>query len=146
MKTNQTVAKRRIRRPATTLLVLAAAAALVLAAVAGPALAQAPDGSRAKVRPFVCKAEVTFANPAASSLTVKVVKAKKSLVGTQITFTLAQDAKIIKITQDGVDIISLGAVAAGDRVVVHGRVDLTSASAPLYTARLILDRGPAPLK
>ena len=53
MKTNQTVAKRRIRRPATTLSVLAAAAAaLLLAAVAGPALAQAPDGSRAKVASF----------------------------------------------------------------------------------------------
>jgi hypothetical protein len=39
------------------LVVLAAAVALVAMGVTGPALAKKPDGSKLKVRPFVCKAE-----------------------------------------------------------------------------------------
>jgi hypothetical protein len=138
--------KRRIRRPAGTLLVLAAAAALIVSAVAGPSLAAKPDGSKAKVRPFVCKGEVTATNVAANSLTVKVVKGKKAVIGKEITFTLAGKAVIMRVGDDGADVISLGAVARGDRVLVHGKVDRTNPDAPVHTAWLILDRGPAPLK
>ena len=143
MTTKKIGAGRRIRRPAGTLLVLAAAAALILSAVAGPSLAARPDGSKAKVRPFVCRGDVTAVNVAANSLTVKVVKGRKAVVGKEITFTLAGKAVIMKVGQDGADVISLGAVAPGDRVLVHGRVDLTDRDAPVHTAWLILDRGAA---
>ncbi len=146
MMTKRTGSRRRIRRPATSLLVLAAAAALMLAAVAGPALAKRADGAKVKVRPFVCKGEVTATNTAANSLTVKVIKGRKAVVGKQITFTLAGKAVIMKVGTDGADVISLGAVAVGDRVLVHGRVDRSNPDAPVHTAWLILDRGPAPLK
>jgi hypothetical protein len=143
MMTKRAAPRRRIRRPGTMLVVLAAAIALVAMGVTGPALAKKPDGSKLKVRPFVCKAEVTAVNTAANSLTVKVVKGKKAVVGKQLTFTLAGKAVIMKIGDDGAEVISLGAVAVGDRVLVHGKVDLTNADAPVYTAWLILDRGPA---
>ena len=94
----------------------------------------------------MCRGEVTATNTAANSLTVKVVKGKKAVVGKEITFTLAGKAVIMKVGDDGADVISLGAVAVGDRVLVHGRVDLTNPAVPVHTAWLILDRGPAPLK
>jgi hypothetical protein len=145
MTTKSPGSKRRMRRPATTLLVLAAATALILSAVAGPVAAKRHDGAKLKVRPFVCKGEVT-AVPAANSLKVKVVRGKRAVVGKQVTFTLAGKAVIMKVGADGAEVIGLGDVRIGDRVLVHGRVDLTTPGAPTYTAWLILDRGPAPLK
>lgn len=143
--TKRTGSRARIRRPGATLLVLAATAALVLAAVAGPSLAKAPAG-KAKVRPFVCKAEVVGGNVAANTLTAKVVKGKKAVIGQTLTFTLSARARIVKLGADGAELIGLGLVAPGDRVLIHGRVDLSVAGAPAYTAWLVLDRGPAPLK
>ena len=142
MMTRRIGSKRRIRRPAGALVVLAAAAALMLAAVAGPSPAAKPDGSGVKARPFVWKAEVTATNVGANALTVKVVKGRKAVVGREITCTLAGKAVIMKVGDDGAEVVSLGAVAVGDRVLVHGRVDRTSPAAPVYTAWLILDRGP----
>jgi len=146
MMTKQTGPKRRIRHSAATLLVLAVAAALMLSAIAGPSLAKKPDGAKAKFRALVCKGEVTAVNTAANSLTVKIVRGKKALVGKDVTFTLAGKSVVMKVGSDGAEVISLGGVAVGDRVLVHSRVDRTNPQAPVHTAWLILDRGPAPLK
>ncbi len=146
MKTRRIGSRGRVRLPLSALVVLAAAAALTLSAVAGPALAKKPADVKLKARPFVCKAEVTATNVGANALTVKVVKGRKAVVGKELTFTLAGKAVIMKVGDEGADVISLGAVAVGDRVLVHGRVDRTNPDVPAYTAWLILDRGPAPLK
>jgi hypothetical protein len=146
MMTKRVGLRRRVRRPAGMLLVLAATAALLVLAIAGPALAKKPDGSKVKVRPVACLAEVTATDISANTLTVKVVKGKKANIGKIITFTLAKKAVIVKTGDGGADVVALSAVAVADRVVVHGRVDATVASAPVYTAWLVLDRGPAPPK
>lgn len=146
MRTDSSGSRRGRRRPVTTLLVLAAASTLILTAAVGPVVAKRPDGAKLKVRPFVCKGEVTAVSTTPGSITVKVVKGRKAVVGTQITFTLAAKAVIMRVGSGGVDVIGLGDVKVDDRVLVHARVDRSNPAAPVHVAWLILDRGPAPLK
>lgn len=149
MTTKHADSKLRIRRPAGVLFLLAAAAALLAMSLAGPALAKKPAGDKHKTRPFVCQADVSSVSTSANTLTAKVVRGSrqlKDLVGKQATFTVAGKAVILKVGGSGADVISLGDVATGDRVIIHGLVDRTDAKARVFTAWFILDRGPAPLK
>lgn len=149
MTTKHSHPKLTVRRPATTLLLVAAAVALFALTLAGPSLAKKPADAKQKTRPFVCRADVTSVNTSANTLTAKVVRGSRQLkgsVGKQVTFSLAGQCVILKVGSDGADVISLGSVAAGDRVVINGLVDRNDANAPVFTAWFILDRGPAPLK
>ena len=140
--------KRKIRRPLATLLVLAAAAALLAASVAVPAVAKDPGG-KAKARPFACFAVVTAVNAQGGTVTATVSKGNRAVkdhVGRDVTFTVAANAIIVKMGGGDPATVALSAVAVGDRVHLLGRVDLSTPGAPGFTAHLVLDRGPKPLK
>jgi len=140
--------KRKIRRPLATVLVLAAAAALLALSVAGPATARDP-GAKAKARPFACFAVVTAVNAQGGTVTATVKKgnrAVKNCVGKDVTFAVAANAVIVKLGDGDPATVSLSAVAVGDRVHLLGKVDLTTPGAPVFTAHLVLDAGPKPLK
>ena len=141
--------KRRARRPLATTLVLAAAAVLLALAIAGPAAAASPTAAKVKARPFTCSAVVTAVNAQGSTITATVTKGSRALKdyrGKQVTFAVHADAVILKIGDGDPAPVALSAVVAGDRVHLGGRVDLTNADAPAFTARLVIDRGPEPLK
>jgi len=147
---SRTRSKHRTGRPATMLLLLAAATALLALTVAGPAFAQTAAPKKPKARPFVCQAVVTAVDAPGSTLTAKVVRAArpmKARIGMEVTFTVVEKALILKVGKD-VDpaIIELSAVAVGDRVLIHGRIIRSAAAPPVFNARMILDRGPAPPK
>ena len=147
---NQPVdSKRRIRRPLATTLVLTAAAALLVLSVAGPAAARDSAAAKAKARPFTCFAVVTAVNAQGNTITATVKKGSRTLKdsrGKDVTFAVHTDALILKVGSGDSAQIALGAVVPGDRVHLSGRADLTNASAPAFTVRLVIDRGPQPLK
>ena len=145
---NQPVdSKRRIRRPLATTLALAAA--LLVLSVAGPAAAKDSAAVKAKARPFTCVAVVTAVNAQGNTITATVKKGSRTLKdfrGKDVTFAVDTKAIIFKVG-DGVPAqIALSAVVPGDRVHLSGRADLTNASAPAFTTRLVIDRGFQPLK
>ena len=140
--------KRKIRRPLATVLVLAAAAALLALSVAGPATARDP-GAKAKARPFACFAVVSAVNAQGGTFTATVSKgnrAVKDYVGKDVAFTVAANAVIVKLGGGDPATVALSAIAVGDRVHLLGRVDLSRPGAPGFTAHLVVDRGPKPLK
>jgi hypothetical protein len=132
------------------LLLLAAATALLALTIAGQAFAQPAAPKKPKARPFVCQAVVTAVDASGSTLRAKVVRAArpmKARIGTEVTFTVVEKALILKVGKD-VDpaIIELSAVAVNDRVLIRGRIDRTDPTAPVFNARMIVDRGPVPSK
>jgi hypothetical protein len=136
----------KIRRPAARIALLAAAVALLCLMVAGPVVAQAA-APKVKARPFSAKATVTSVDVTAKTLTANVVKgnrAMKASIGKDLVFTLSDAAVLVKVSKDGATTIALGDLVAGDRVLIHGRVDLTDPAAPVFKVWLIIDRGPAP--
>ena len=137
--------RRRKRAPLITLVALAVLTALLVAAVAGPAAAKRP-----KAPPFAAQTLVTSVDTSAGTVTAKLVRANrplKSLVGSDVTFTLGEKTLIVKLEKEaGPSLITLADIAAGDRLLIHGRVDRSDASAPVYRAFMLLDRGPAPAK
>jgi hypothetical protein len=141
--------KRRIRRPLASALVLVAAATLLVLSIAGPAAATHPTGPKVKARPFTCFAVVTAVNAQGSTITATVKKGNRALKdfrGKTVAFTVHTEAIILKVGGGDPAQIALSAIAPGDRVHLIGRADLTNASAPVFTARLVIDRGPQPLK
>jgi len=140
----------RVRRPpAARIALLAAAVALLAFTVAGPAMARAAAPPTAKARPFMAQATVTAVDVSAKTLTAKVVKGNrpmKTSIGKDVTFAVGDSAVIVKIGEQGATTISLGALVAGDRVLVAGRVDRTNPAMPVFNTWLVIDRGPAPLK
>ena len=140
----------RVRRPpAARIALLAAAVALLAFTVAGPAMARAAAPPTAKARPFMAQATVTAVDVSAKTLTAKVLKGNRQMktsIGKDVTFAVGDSAVIVKIGEQGATTISLGALVAGDRVLVAGRVDRTNPAMPVFKAWLVIDRGPAPLK
>jgi hypothetical protein len=137
----------KIRRPLATTLVLAAAALLLVASLAGPVAAKKPDGAKVRARPFNVVAIVVATDGTAGTLTATVVKgnhAMKDRKGTEVTFTVLKDALILKVGDATPVAIPLSSISKGDRVHIVGRIHLSTASAPVFNARLILDRGPRP--
>jgi len=138
-----------IRRPAARIALLTAAMALLALVVAAPVVAQAAAPPKAKARHFMARATVTSVNVAAKTLTATVVKGNRTMkpsIGKDVAFAVGDATVIVRIGEDGATTIALGALVAGDRVLITGRVDRTNPDAPLFNAWLIIDRGPAPLK
>ena len=139
----------RVRRPAARIALLAAAVALLALMVAGPVVARAAAPPKAKARPFTARATVTSVDVSARTLTAKVIRGDrpmKTSIGKDVTFAVGDAAVIVRIGEEGATTIGLGDLVAGDRVLVKGRVDRTDPAAPVFRARLIIDRGPAPLE
>jgi hypothetical protein len=89
------------------------------------------------------------ADPAAvSTITVKVKAGShiKGLRGTEKTFDVAAGAKVRQLTADGAVAMTLGDVAAGDRVKVKGKISKAADGSKVYTITSIKyrDRTPTP--
>jgi hypothetical protein len=146
MMRKRVTAAEKIRRPVAKLALVAAAVALLCLMVAGPVVAQSA-APKVKARPFMAQTIVTSVDATAKTITATVVKgnrAMKASLGTDVVFTLSDAAVLVKVSKDGATTIGLGDLVAGDRVMIHGRIDLTNLAAPVFKAWLIIDRGPKP--
>jgi hypothetical protein len=139
----------KMRRPLATALVVAATALLLVASLAGPAVAKKPDATKLKMRPF--NAFATAVSSTDSTLTATVIKGNhvmkaymKANMGKPIAFAVDKDALILKVGAGDPAVIPLMSILTRDRLHIVGRVDMTNPSVPVFHARLILDRGPKP--
>jgi len=89
------------------------------------------------------------AEPAAlSTITIKVKAGShiKGIKRTEKTFDVAAGAKVWQLTADGAVAMTLGDVAAGDRVKVKGKITKAADGSKVYTITSIKyrDRTPTP--
>jgi hypothetical protein len=87
------------------------------------------------------------ADPAAvSTITVKVKAGShiKGLRGTEKAFDVAAGAKVWQLTPDGAVAMTLGDVAAGDRVKVKGKISKAEDGSRVYTITSIKYRDRTP--
>jgi len=137
------------RRPAARIALLAAAVALLALTLAGPVVAKPAAPPKAKARPFMVQAIVTSVDTTGTAFTAKVVKgnhAMKVSKGQDVTFAVGASTVIVKINKEGATLIGLGDLVVGDRVLINGRIERIGSAPPVFKARLIRDRGPAPIK
>jgi hypothetical protein len=73
--------------------------------------------------------------PVAATLTVKVRAGShiKGLRGTETAFTVAEGAKVWQLTGDGKVESSLDKLAAGDKVMVKGKISKAADGSKVYT-------------
>lgn len=139
----------KVRRPAARIALLAAAVALLALAVAGPVVAKPAAPPKAKARPFMCQAIVTSVDTTGTALTATVVKGNRVMkhsIGQDVAFAVGEATVIVRISKEGATVIGLGDLVVGDRVLINGRIERAGSAPPVYKARLIRDRGPAPTK
>ena len=87
------------------------------------------------------------AGPAAlSTITIKVKAGShiKGIKRTEKTFNVAADAKVWQLTADGAVPMTLGDVAAGDRVKVKGKITTAEDGSKVYTITSIKYRDLTP--
>ena len=146
---NRAEARGYVRRPSVAALLMMAIVALVLVAAAAPALARPPAGIKVKMVPFEAQATVVATSTASAetsaTLTATVVRGNhpvKDYIGKAVAFVVGDSARIVKVGKKGVKKIGLDGLAAGDRVLVLGRLDRTDPAAPVLKVTYILDTGP----
>lgn len=140
---------RKARRPFAKVTLLAAAVALLALTVAGPVMAKPAAPPKVKTRPFMAQAIVVSVDTTAGVFSANVLKGNRAmkhldLIGEVVTFTVGESTVIVRIDKEGATVIKLADLVAKDRVLINGRIDRTAV--PVFRARLIRDRGPAPAK
>ncbi len=130
----------RIWRPAVGAVLAALVVALLALTAAGPVLAH-PPAAKAKARPFACKATVASIDATAGTITAKVTRTTRPMkrcLGAEVTFTLTEHTVMLKAGGKPPVKITLADFAAGDRILIVGRVDRSNRDAPVYKARLVV--------
>ena len=115
------------------------AACLMLTPMAWSAAPGTPPASHH----FLCSGPVSAVDTGQSTLTLTVHKGcgpAHRLAGEELTVLVTADTTIYALSHDGKTAIGLGDIEVGDRAVICGTVDMTDPAAPVYTAKLILDR------
>jgi hypothetical protein len=135
--------KRRLFAAALATVIVLALAPLAFAATHHGGSA-ARSAKTAKGKPFLCKGPVVSIDPTSGTLLVTVSKGShvvRRCVGTQVTFTLSQHARIMARTVDGSQVayvpVTLDQVTPGSSVHINGRLYRNGLGAPVFCTRLV---------